>query len=121
MVKYRFQDLDIWRKAIIVSEKFFDIADNLEQKHLFKWAEQLRSSVLSITNNIAEGSGSSSKKEFIQFLNFARRSAFETASILFILQRRNMVDQKEFEMLLDQTDYLSRQITKFQNSLRNKL
>jgi len=62
MVKFRFQDLKIWQLAIEIADDLFDIADELEGKKLFRFAEQLRGSGMSMSNNIAEGSGSSSKK-----------------------------------------------------------
>jgi four helix bundle protein len=46
---------------------------------------------MSMSNNIAEGSGSSSVKEFSQFLNIARRSTFENANILILLERRGLI------------------------------
>ena len=49
---------------------------------LYRYAEQLRAAGLSISNNIAEGSGSSHKQEFIQFLNITRRSLLEDASVI---------------------------------------
>ena len=58
MVKFRFQDLKIWHLAIENADELFDIADGLEQKRLFRFAEQLRGSGMSMSNNIAEGSGS---------------------------------------------------------------
>jgi len=85
MAKFRFQDLKIWQLAISISDELFDIADELERKKKYRFAEQLRGSGMSMSNNIAEGSGSSSKKEFIQFLNIARRSTFENANILILL------------------------------------
>ncbi len=30
MVKFRFEDLEIWKLAIEITEKFFDIADDLD-------------------------------------------------------------------------------------------
>jgi four helix bundle protein len=78
MVKFRFQDLKIWQLAIQIADELFDIADNLDKKRLYRFAEQLRGAAMSSPNNIAEGSGSSSKKEFIQFLNVARRSTYKT-------------------------------------------
>ena len=77
MAQYRFQDLEIWQRAIELTDHLFDLADQLERKKYFRFAEQLRSAVLSVTNNIAEGSGSNFPKDFARFLNFSRRSAFE--------------------------------------------
>ena len=67
MAKFRFQDLKIWQSAITISDELFDIADELENRKKFRFAEQLRASGMSMSNNIAEGSGSTSKKEFIHF------------------------------------------------------
>jgi four helix bundle protein len=84
MIKFRFEDLAIWKMSINIANELLDIADNLEEKHLFRFAEQLRAAGMSISNNIAEGSGSVSDKEFSYFLNIARRSTFENANILII-------------------------------------
>jgi len=48
---FRFQDLQIWKKAIEIGEILLDIADELEQKKLFRFAEQIRGAALSISNN----------------------------------------------------------------------
>jgi len=118
MVKFRFQDLKIWQLAIQIANELFDIADELEKKRLYRFAEQLRGSGMSMSNNIAEGSGSSSKKEFIQFLNIARRSTFENANILILLRMRELISEKSLEKLLDDLDRLCRQITNFQKTLK---
>jgi len=118
MVKFRFQDLKIWQLAIQIANEVFDIADELEKKRLYRFAEQLRGSGMSMSNNIAEGSGSSSKKEFIQFLNIARRSTFENANVLILLRMRDLISEKSLEKLLDDLDRLCRQITNFQKTLK---
>jgi len=119
MAKFRFQDLDIWKLSIEIADKLFDIADELEQKKLFRFTEQLRGAGMSMSNNIAEGSGSTSKKEFIQFLNIARRSTFENANILIILERRKLIEAQRMNILLEELDLLCRKITNFQKSLSN--
>ena len=118
MVKFRFQDLKIWQLAIEIADALFDIADELERKKLFRFAEQLRGSGMSMSNNIAEGSGSSSKKEFKNFLNIARRSTFENANILILLERRKLLTLNQMEENLDKLDKLCRQITNFIKSLK---
>ena len=118
MVKFRFQDLKIWQFAIQIAGELFDIADALEEKRLYRFAEQLRAAGMSISNNIAEGSGSSSKKEFKQFLNMARRSTYENANILVLLEKRELVSKDHLNELLDKLDHLCRQITNFQAALK---
>jgi len=118
VAKFRFQDLKIWQLAIDIASKLFDIADELEKKKLFRFADQLRASALSMSNNIAEGSGSTSNKEFIQFLNIARRSTFENANVAIILERRQLITEETRQSLLERLDSLCRQITSFQDSLR---
>lgn len=51
MTKFRFQDLDIWKESIEVGNILFDIADTLEEKKLFRFAEQLRGAGMSMSNN----------------------------------------------------------------------
>ena len=118
MVKFRFQDLKIWQLAIEIADELFDIADKLEQKRLYRFAEQLRAAGMSMSNNIAEGSGSLSRREFKNFLNFARRSTFENANILIILERRELIKPGQLEKYLDDLDKLCRQITNFIKSLK---
>jgi len=118
MAKFRFQDLEIWKRAIEIADQLFDIADELEERRLFRFTEQLRAATMSISNNIAEGSGSNSVKDFKQFLNIARRSTFENANILILLNRKKLLEEKDMNDLLEKLDVLSRQITSFQRSLK---
>ena len=117
MVKFRFQDLIIWQLSIEIADELFDIADMLEGKHLYRFAEQLRGAGMSMSNNISEGSGSGSKREFKQFLNIARRSTFENANILILLLRRGLIAEDRVGRLLVDLDNLCRKITNFQKSL----
>jgi len=53
-IKFRFQDLEIWRMAIEIADELFGIADELEGKRLFRFTDQLRGAGMSMSNNIAE-------------------------------------------------------------------
>ncbi|MGD8294615.1 MAG: four helix bundle protein [Desulfobacterales bacterium] len=118
MAKFRFQDLKIWHSAVEIANELFDIADDLEKRKLYRWAEQLRGSGMSMSNNIAEGSGSSSKKDFSNFLNIARRSTFENANALILFEMRQLIGRDLRDGLLTKLDILCRQITSFQKTLK---
>jgi four helix bundle protein len=111
-------ELEIWQEAIDIAGSLFDLADKLEDRRLYRFAEQLRGSGLSMSNNIAEGSGSNSKREFISFLNIARRSTFENANMLLVLEKRGLVDEPNVTAMLNRLDRLCRRITNFQKALR---
>jgi four helix bundle protein len=93
------------------------LADKLEEVKQFRFAEQLRGATLSISNNIAEGSGSLYIRDFARFLNIAHRSAFEVANMLFILNRRELISNKRMQQELEELDEISRMIQGFIRSL----
>lgn len=53
-----------------------------------------------MSNNIAEGSGSNSKREFANFLNIARRSTFENANAILVLEKRGLIEEREVSEIL---------------------
>ena len=114
---FRFEDFEIWKDFIQITKSLLLISDDIEDKKLYRFAEQLRAAAMSITNNIAEGAGSFSDKEFSQFLNISRRSIFECVNILIILKETNLISNEVLEIQKDKLDHLSRKITLFRKSL----
>ena len=49
MVKFRFQDLEIWQLTIQIADELFDVADELEKRRLYRFAEQLRAAGMSMS------------------------------------------------------------------------
>lgn len=116
---FRFEDLEIWQLARILAVKFHKLADQQDKRRLYRYAEQLRGAGLSLTNNIAEGSGSVHTQEFKQFLNISRRSLFEDASMLLVFESLGLFDSNDVNGLLTDCDVLSRKITNFSRSLKS--
>jgi four helix bundle protein len=116
--KFRFQDLKIWTYAAQFSPALFALADQLEQRRLFRFAEQLRGATLSITNNIAEGSGSLSDIDFANFLNTARRSTFEVANVLMVLGTNGYLGGVDWSAILPQLEEESKMLLAFMKTLR---
>ncbi|MEI9477283.1 MAG: four helix bundle protein [Deltaproteobacteria bacterium] len=52
MIRFRFENLEIWKRAVEIARKLFKIADSLETKKLYRFADQLRGAGLSMPNNI---------------------------------------------------------------------
>lgn len=116
---FRFEDLEIWQLARQLAVEFHRVAERLDRRKFYRYAEQLRAAGLSLTNNIAEGSGSVHPAEFKQFLNIARRSVTEDASMLLVFESLDLLTPAEVDKLLEDCDKLSRKITNFGRSLGN--
>ena len=82
---FRFQDLEIWKKAMEIANKLFDIADDLEKSRLYRFADQVRAAALSVSNNIAEGFARFHPGDFIRFLDIAQSSAVEVKSLMYVV------------------------------------
>jgi four helix bundle protein len=117
MEYFRFENMDIWKDAIEISDRLFDYSDKADDRKFFRFAEQLRAASMSISNNIAEGSGSFSDKEFASFLNIARRSVFECANILHIFLKRKIITDGEKNQIYLELISLSKRITNFRKAL----
>jgi four helix bundle protein len=97
----------------------FKLAEALDGRRHFRFAEQLRAATLSITNNIAEGSGSVSDADFANFLNTARRSVFEVANMLVLFAPQGYVKGSETAPLLTELAEKSRMLYSFRLNLKS--
>jgi four helix bundle protein len=61
---FRFEELGIWKDAILFAKLIYKLTERFPSRELFSLTDQLRRCAVSIAANIAEGSGSSSKKDF---------------------------------------------------------
>ncbi len=117
MAKFRFEDFEIWQEACAIGDELDAIAQDLEKQGMRRYAEQLRGALLSVSNNIAEGSGSGSDRDFRHFLNIARRSAYENANIILFLARRGGIEEAKRDDLVERLRILSAKISGFSKSL----
>lgn len=117
MTLFRFESLTIWQDSIEIADEMFDIADKIGNDRFYRFAEQLRGAAISISNNIAEGSGSFSDKDFANYLVIARKSVFECANMLIIFERRGFINTITRVKLFDRLNIISSQITSFRKTL----
>src|SRR3989344_4664694 len=88
---FKFERLDVWHKSKEFGKLCFEVSENLPQKYQFSFGEQLRRAFLSITNNIAEGSGRESLREQSNFYNMAKGSVYEVVNILVVLSEMKLL------------------------------
>jgi four helix bundle protein len=81
----RFEDLKCWQAARELVKMVYIACEEGKFIKDFDTKSQIRRAALSSMNNIAEGFGRGSDKEFIRFLEIAQSSAMEVKSITYVL------------------------------------
>jgi len=117
MAHFRFQNLEIWKEAIEIAMILFDIADELEAKKLWRFADQCRGVGMSIPNNISESTGTTMKGEQQQLLRYSKRECFEAANIVIMLEMRSLITTTLKDELFKRLDIESRRIQAYSDSL----
>lgn len=79
----KFEELEIWQQARILSQQIILISKETELKSDFRLRDQIKASSGSVMDNIAEGFERNGKLEFRQFLSIAKGSTGETRSQLY--------------------------------------
>ena len=115
-----FEDLLVWQKSIEIVKQIYLISTGNSLSKDFALRDQLRRAALSISSNIAEGFERSSKKEYLNFLNFAKGSAGELRSLLLVASEIGYLDPIRHNELrnsiLEISRYLSNQIKSLRKS-----
>jgi four helix bundle protein len=81
----KFEDLKCWQAARQLVKMVYVGCEEGKFVRDFDTKSQMRRAALSTMNNIAEGFGRGSDKEFIRFLEIAQSSAMEVKSITYVL------------------------------------
>lgn len=118
----KFEDLEIWKKARILSSKIYPLTFKEPICNDFRIKDQMRGSVGSIMDNIAEGFERGGKLEFINSLTTSKGETGEIKSQLYRCLDNNYIAQELFDELYAIADEITRMITGFINYLnRSKI
>ncbi|MCS7216038.1 MAG: four helix bundle protein [Thermodesulfovibrio sp.] len=115
-----YQDLQVWKKGIELTEKIYQVCKSFPQEEKYALTSQIQKSAISIPANIAEGWGRNSKKEYIQFLSIARGSVYELETHLIIAQKIGYIQEALLKELLQMTESLGKMLLSLIRSLEKK-
>ena len=116
---YGFKDLTVWIRALEFANKVIELSESLNSntKH-YRLIEQIEAASASVAQNIAEGKGRYSKKEFKQFLYYSRGSLYETITLLNLFALRNWISNEQLVLLEDEANEIGKMINGLINSIK---
>ena len=116
---YRFEDLEIWQLARKLYQKVSKLAEKLKKNHDYRFAEQIKSAMGSIMDNVAEGFERNSRLEFLNSLSIAKGECGELKSQFYRCLDDKYPTQKEFDEYYEGADKVSKKIATFVKYLNN--
>jgi len=108
---FKFQTLDVWKKAIAFCDVCLKLADTFPQREQFSLGEQLRRAAISVPNNIAEGTGRTSANEAKCFYNYAKGSVYEVVNLLVIAAKRGHLSKADFQTYYGNGEEIAKMLT----------
>ncbi len=117
---FRFEKLEAWQLAISFASDVYALTARLPDNERFGLTSQMRRSAVSISSNIAEGSGRASDADFSRFLEIAYGSLMEVVSQLHIAKSQRYIAADDFERLYQASDRLARVLSGLRSSLTRR-
>lgn len=114
---FRFEKLDVWHRAVEFADRIYEVTRGFPSDERFGLTSQMRRAAVSVSSNIAEGSGRVSDKDFGRFIEIAYGSVMEVASQAEIAHRQRLLSGELNNELKQQTEQLARMLS----GLRGKL
>jgi four helix bundle protein len=115
--KFDFESLRVYQRSLEYVDFVYDLTRGFPKTEAFALADQFRRAVVSVSLNIAEGSGGT-KIEFNRYLKIARRSVRECVAITEISHRQKFINGKIREQSRGFCTELSKMLNGLMKSLR---
>lgn len=117
----RFEDIEAWQIAREVCGAVYTLAASSGLGKDFSLKDQMIRSSGSIMDNIAEGFDGGTNREFIRFLQYAKRSCSELQSQLYRCLDQRCCTTDQFDALYAQANLTRNKIGAFINYLSKHL
>jgi four helix bundle protein len=114
---FRFEKLDVWQKAVDFADRVYVVTRDFPTDERFGLTSQLRRASVSISSNLAEGSGRSSNKDFSHFVEIAYGSLMEVVSQTQVAFRQSFLKDDDRSALYVAAEELARMLSGLRTSL----
>ena len=114
---FGFERLDVWKRAIEFAKRVYSVTKHFPADERFGLTNQLRRASVSVSANLAEGSGRGTNPEFIRFIGIAYGSLMEVVSHITIAKELGFVNDEDFKSLHEEAHVLSRMMSGLKKSL----
>jgi four helix bundle protein len=113
-----FKELKVWQKGFEIAVNSFKLVSTFPKEEKYGISSQITRSAVSISSNIAEGSGRGSEKEYSRFLEIALGSSFEAETQVMIAEAVNYGDSELRKKILTDLNEVQKMLIAFMKVLK---
>lgn len=115
-----FEEFEVYQKAVLLTKQVFQLINTSSFEKEYGFKDQIKRAVISISNNIAEGSEYNNNKQFIRFLKIAKGSCAEVRNMLILAKELQFCTENETKESLQLSIEISQNISNFIKYLNSK-
>lgn len=120
MYKFSFEKLEVWQIARNFNLFIYRVTEKFPTQEKYGLVSQLRRSSISISSNLAEGTGRTSSKDQANYYQLAYSSAMETINQLIIANDLNYISDAELNFSRSQVSEISNKINALRRAALSK-
>ena len=117
---FSFEKLSVYQRIRLFVKDVYLVQQSFPKEEKFALCDQIRRAAISITSNLAEGSGRDSYKEKIHFINSAYGSLMEVYSQLQLSVDLGYLDQEKYLLLRQDIISISKMLSGLRSSFQKK-
>jgi four helix bundle protein len=108
---FKFESVDVWKAAVELYRIVVSSTEGLYRRNRGYLADQIRRAALSISANIAAGTGREGARESKQFFNIAKGSVYEVVSLAYVINRERLFSSEEYAAIYSRCDHIARMLS----------
>ena len=117
---FSFEKLSVYQRIRLFVKDVYLVQQSFPKEEKFALCDQIRRAAISITSNLAEGSGRDSYKEKIHFINIAYGSLMEVYSQLQLSVDLGYLDKEKYLLLRQNIISISKMLSGLRSSFQKK-
>ena len=117
---FKFEKLEVWKKSVMFASEVYSLTKKFPKTEQFGLISQFNRASVSISLNIAEGSGRGSDAELSRFIQISIGSLNEVVTILYISLEQKYIDPIEFNSFYKRGEQISKMLYSLRNSVNKQ-
>ncbi|NQU30983.1 MAG: four helix bundle protein [Anaerolineae bacterium] len=109
----RFEEIEAWKTARELTKLIYAMSNQGKFERDFGLRDQIRRASVSVMSNIAEGFESKTQPQFIKYLGYAKASAGEVRSQLYVTRDLEYISENDFKKAIAHAEKVSGQVARF--------